>query len=146
MRLPVVYVFTHDSVGMGEDGPTHQPIEHLASLRAIPGLTVLRPADGNETAAAWRAALEADGPCALILSRQPLPSLPTDRVDVAGAIIADGGDATILATGSEVHVALGAVLYSPGKASPRGSCRCRAGSCFGNGRPPSAISSSLPSV
>ena len=108
MGLPVVYVFTHDSVGMGEDGPTHQPVEHLASLRAIPGLTVLRPADGNETAAAWRAALEADGPCALILSRQPLPSLPTDRVDVAGAIIADGDDATILATGSEVHVALDA--------------------------------------
>jgi transketolase len=108
MRLPVVYVFTHDSVGMGEDGPTHQPIEHLAGLRATPGLTVLRPADGNETAAAWRAALEAGGPSALILSRQGLPSLPTDRVDVAGAVMADGGDATILATGSEVHVALAA--------------------------------------
>lgn len=90
MQLPVVYVFTHDSVGMGEDGPTHQPVEHLASLRAIPGLIVLRPADGNETAAAWRAALESEVPCALVLSRQPLPSLPTDRVDVAGAIIADG--------------------------------------------------------
>jgi transketolase len=106
MRLPVIYVFTHDSVGMGEDGPTHQPIEHLASLRAIPGLAVIRPADGNETAAAWRAALEADGPTALILSRQALPSLPTMRVDVAGAIIADGEDATLVATGSEVHVAL----------------------------------------
>ncbi|WP_349257780.1 transketolase family protein [Iamia sp.] len=99
---------THDSVGMGEDGPTHQPIEHLASLRAIPGLTVLRPADGNETAAAWRAALESDGPSALILSRQALPGLPTDQVHVGGAVIADGDQATILATGSEVHVALDA--------------------------------------
>ncbi len=108
MGLPVVYVFTHDSVGMGEDGPTHQPIEHLASLRAIPGLTVLRPADGNETAAAWRAALEVDGPSALVLSRQSLPALPTTRVDVAGAVIADGDQATVLATGSEVHVALAA--------------------------------------
>jgi transketolase len=108
MRLPVVYVFTHDSVGMGQDGPTHQPIEHLASLRAIPGLTVLRPADGNETAAAWRTALEADGPSVLVLSRQSLPALPTDEVDVAGAVIADGDDATILASGSEVHVALAA--------------------------------------
>jgi transketolase len=106
MRLPVVFVFTHDSVGMGEDGPTHQPIEHLASLRAIPGLTVLRPADGNETAAAWRTALESDGPSALILSRQGLPALPTDQVHVGGAVIADGDQATILATGSEVHVAL----------------------------------------
>ena len=108
MRLPVVYVFIHDSVGMGEDGPTHQPIEHLASLRALPGLMVLRPADGNETAAAWRAALETLGPSALILSRQKLPSLPTDQVDIAGAIIADGSDATVLATGSEMHVALAA--------------------------------------
>lgn len=107
MQLPVIYVFTHDSVGMGEDGPTHQPIE-LASLRAIPGLTVLRPADGNETAAAWRAALESDGPSALILSRQALPGLPTDQVHVGGAVIADGDQATILATGSEVHVALDA--------------------------------------
>lgn len=106
MQLPVVYVFTHDSVGMGEDGPTHQPIEHLASLRAIPGLTVLRPADGNETAAAWRAALEADGPSALVLSRQGLPALPTDEIHVGGAVVAEGDQATILATGSEVHVAL----------------------------------------
>ncbi len=106
MALPVVYVFTHDSIGMGQDGPTHQPVEHLASMRAIPGLTVLRPADGNETAAAWAAALEADGPSVLALSRQSLPALPTTRVDVAGAIIADGDQATVLATGSEVHVAL----------------------------------------
>lgn len=108
IRLRVVFVFTHDSVGMGEDGSTHQPIEHLASLRAIPGLNVVRPADGNETAAAWRAALEFDGPTSLILSRQLLPSLPTLEVDVAGAVVADGVDATILVTGSEVQVALAA--------------------------------------
>src|SRR5208283_1105642 len=72
----VVYFFTHDSVGLGEDGPTHQPIEQLASLRAMPGLRVIRPADGNETAAAWRIAVDSDGPTALVLSRQDLPILP----------------------------------------------------------------------
>ena len=82
MKLPVVYVWTHDSIGLGEDGPTHQPVEHLTALRAIPGLDVVRPADANETAWAWRQALEhTDRPTALALSRQPLPTL--DR-DVAG--------------------------------------------------------------
>src|SRR5687767_15202439 len=75
-ELQVIYVFTHDSVGLGEDGPTHQPIEHLAALRAIPNLSVIRPADANETAAAWALALErTDGPTALILTRQNLPIL-----------------------------------------------------------------------
>ncbi len=74
MGLPVVWVWTHDSVGLGEDGPTHQPVEHYASLRAIPGLWVIRPGDANETAHAWRVALErSDGPVALLLSRQNLP-------------------------------------------------------------------------
>ena len=108
MGLPVVYVFTHDSVGLGEDGPTHQPVEHLAALRAIPNLTVIRPADANETALAWEAALASDGPTALVLSRQSLPMLPTADLDVAGAVVAEGGDATIVATGSEVHLALAA--------------------------------------
>src|SRR3546814_2597268 len=71
----VIYSFTHDSVGVGEDGPTHQPVEHVAALRAIPGLRVIRPADANETAAAWRLAVDHDGPTALILSRQDLPVL-----------------------------------------------------------------------
>jgi transketolase len=108
MRLPVVYVFTHDSIGMGEDGPSHQPVEHLASLRAIPGLRVIRPADANETAQAWAQALEHDGPTALVLSRQALPVLDPDVIDVdaGAAVLRPGDDALIVATGSEVELAL----------------------------------------
>ena len=84
MDLPVVYVWTHDSIGLGGDGPTHQPVEHLASLRAMPRLRLIRPADGPETAEAWRAAIaRTDGPTALALSRQDLP--PIDRAAYAGA-------------------------------------------------------------
>jgi transketolase len=84
MELQVVYVFTHDSIGMGEDGPTHQPVEHVASLRTIPGLTVIRPADANETAVAWRVAVETRShPVALILTRQNVPTL--DRNQLAPA-------------------------------------------------------------
>jgi len=84
MGLPVLWVWTHDSVGLGEDGPTHQPVEHYAALRVIPELWVIRPADANETAAAWRVALEReDGPVALLLSRQNIPVL--DRTEVASA-------------------------------------------------------------
>ena len=112
-----IFIFTHDSIGLGEDGPTHQPIEHLASLRAIPGLTVLRPADANETVACWRLALERKGPAALILSRQGLPvidDVERTRAGVArGAYVladADSGppDLVLLATGSEVSLALAA--------------------------------------
>ena len=115
-RLPVVYVFTHDSIGVGEDGPTHQPIEHLASLRAIPNLTVIRPADAAETAVAWRVALERAGPVALVLTRQKVPVL--DRTQFAPADLAAKGAyilaeaektplrVILLATGSEVHPAL----------------------------------------
>ncbi|MGH2649613.1 MAG: transketolase [Actinomycetota bacterium] len=110
MELTVVFVFTHDSVGLGEDGPTHQPIEHLAALRAIPNLLVLRPADANETARAWRAALERrDGPTAIVLTRQKvpvLPSLPEWTVSRGAYVVADGTDVVLVATGSEVHVAL----------------------------------------
>jgi transketolase len=108
MQLPVVFVFTHDSIGLGEDGPTHQPVEHLASLRAIPGLTVIRPADANETAQAWRIALEHEGPTALVLSRQDLMTLDPSRVEVAAgaSVVAPGDDAVIVATGSEVELAL----------------------------------------
>jgi len=108
-RARCVFVFSHDSVGVGEDGPTHQPVEHLASLRAIPGLQVIRPADGPETAAAWVEALVHDGPTALILSRQNLPVI-TDGSAVhpgAGRVrTAPDARATIVATGSEVAVAL----------------------------------------
>jgi transketolase len=118
MGLPVIYVFTHDSIALGEDGPTHQPIEHLASLRIIPGLTVIRPADAGETAQAWCHAMQTtDGPVALILSRQNLPVLNPAKDDngnalAKGAYVLAGSDATpdiiLLATGSEVHIALDA--------------------------------------
>jgi transketolase len=117
MRAPAIFVWTHDSVGVGEDGPTHQPVEHMASLRAIPNLTVIRPADANETAAAWRYALtQRDRPVALLLTRQALPVLPGAGAfaDLAkGAYILadapDGKPAVILiGAGSEVAVALAA--------------------------------------
>ena len=114
----VVYIFTHDSIGLGEDGPTHQPIEHLASLRAMPNLHVMRPADATETAEAWKIALERrDGPTALVLSRQNLPIIdrtthPPARETRKGAYVlweADGKpDVAILSTGSEIPVALDA--------------------------------------
>jgi transketolase len=100
-----VFVFTHDSVGVGEDGPTHQPVEHLATLRAIPDLQVIRPADANETAAAWRACIEHDGPTALVLSRQTIPVVTNgDAVAVGGAVVhpADSPAVVLVATGSEV--------------------------------------------
>jgi transketolase len=108
MGLPSIFVFTHDSVGLGEDGPTHQPIEHLAGLRAIPDLVTLRPADANETADAWRVALERrHGPTALILTRQGLPVLAeTTGAARGGYVVAEGGDVILIATGSELAVAL----------------------------------------
>jgi len=115
----VVYVLTHDSVGLGEDGPTHQPVEHLASLRAMPNLHVVRPADANETAAAWRMALERTaGPTAIVLTRQKVPVLPPEKVFRGGDVYrgayvledAEDGepDVLLLASGSEVSVALAA--------------------------------------
>ena len=88
MGLPVTYVWTHDSVGLGEDGPTHQPVEHLAALRAIPGLSMVRPADANETVVAWRTVLERAAPAGLALSRQNLPVV--DRSEAGGFASADG--------------------------------------------------------
>ncbi|MEV0323431.1 transketolase [Streptomyces sp. NPDC050658] len=130
MRLPVTYVWTHDSIGLGEDGPTHQPVEHLWALRGIPGLDVVRPADANETVAAWRGVLErTDRPAGLCLSRQTLPVLDrgedselaaADGAVRGGYVLADadGGtpDVVVIATGSEVHVALAAreILRSEG--------------------------------
>ncbi len=121
MKLPVTYVWTHDSIGLGEDGPTHQPIEQLAALRAIPGLDVVRPADANETAAAWKAILEhTDRPAGLALSRQNVPTFPrgvdgyADTSNVwRGAYVlldVDGGapDVVLVGTGSEVQIAVAA--------------------------------------
>ena len=129
MELPVVFVFTHDSIWVGEDGPTHQPVEHLASLRAIPGLVVLRPADAAETAAAWAVAISrCEGPTILALSRQGLPPLPEssrkalDGVAHGAWTVVDGGDSpdlVLLATGSEVALAVEAAreLSSQGTAA-----------------------------
>ena len=114
MKLPVIYIFTHDSVAVGEDGPTHQPVEHLAALRSIPGLTVIRPADANETAEAWKQAIKTDDhPVALLLSRQKLPVLDVKIVKegvVKGGYILKDCQAEprviLIATGAEVHLAL----------------------------------------
>jgi transketolase len=115
MGLPSTFVWTHDSIGLGEDGPTHQPIEHLASLRLMPNLSVVRPCDGNETAAAWSEILRRAVPAGLALSRQDLPVVTTSAQAMAG--VAKGGyalndvsspDAIVIATGSEVEIALAA--------------------------------------
>jgi transketolase len=119
MELPVIHVFTHDSIGLGEDGPTHQPVEQLASLRAIPGLDVIRPADANEVAEAWRVAIDrTHQPVALVLTRQSVPVLdrsayaPAEGLRRGGYVLADpdGGDPEVIliATGSEVALAVAA--------------------------------------
>ena len=113
MEIPVIYVFTHDSIGVGEDGPTHQPVEQLASLRAIPGLITLRPADANEVREAWRVILQLRHvPAALVVSRQPLPTLDRSRYASAAGVAhgayvladaeGDRPDVLLLGTGSEV--------------------------------------------
>ncbi|WP_249350616.1 transketolase [Microbispora sp. H10836] len=125
MKLPVTYVWTHDSIGLGEDGPTHQPIEHLWALRAIPGLDVVRPADANETAAAWKAVLENnDRPAGLALTRQNVPTLDgagdPDAVAKGGYVLQDASngqpEVVIIGTGSEVQLAVEArtILESQG--------------------------------
>jgi transketolase len=117
MHQRVIYVFTHDSIGLGEDGPTHQPIEQLAALRAIPGFTLLRPADANETAEAWAEAIGMeDAPVALVLTRQNVPTLDRSRLGAASGLSkggyvlvdAEGGkpEIVLMASGSEVHIVL----------------------------------------
>ena len=121
MGVPVTYVWTHDSIGLGEDGPTHQPIEHLAAVRAIPGLSIVRPADANETVAAWKAILERDsGPVGLILTRQNVPTFPrgedgfasTEGLSKGAYVLLESStavpDVIIMATGSEVQLAVAA--------------------------------------
>ncbi|MFF4378433.1 transketolase [Kitasatospora sp. NPDC001547] len=140
MKLPTIYVWTHDSIGLGEDGPTHQPVEHLAALRAIPGLDVVRPCDANETAACWRAVLEQhDRPTGLVLTRQKVPVLdrgaagyaPADGAARGGYVLRDPADGAapqvlLLATGSEVHLASAAqdLLADEGVASRVVSLPC----------------------
>jgi transketolase len=140
MKLPVTYVWTHDSIGLGEDGPTHQPIEHLAALRAIPGLDVVRPADANETALAWKTILEhTDRPAGLALTRQNVPTFPRGEdgfADVSGVargayVLKDseGGtpDVVLIGTGSEVQLAVEAqkLLAADGVAARVVSMPCR---------------------
>jgi transketolase len=121
MGLPVTYVWTHDSIGVGEDGPTHQPVEHVTALRAIPGLDVVRPADANETVAAWKTVLEhTDRPAGLALTRQNVPVFPrgeqgfatTTDVHRGGYVLIDAEngspDVILIATGSEVQLAVAA--------------------------------------
>jgi transketolase len=126
MKLHVIYVFTHDSIGLGEDGPTHQPIEQLAALRAIPNLKVVRPCDANETVAAWKTALNSiGGPVALVLTRQNLPVLdrtvvgPADGLQKGAYVVRDPQDSRpdllLMASGSEVHLALTAAAALSGK-------------------------------
>ena len=127
MQLPVTYLWSHDSVALGSDGPTHQPIEHLASLRAIPGFTVVRPADGAETAAAWLGILENNAPAGLVLARQPLVVADTPVADVyagvrRGAYVvrdAESPEVVIIATGSEVALALEAASALQGEIAVR---------------------------
>ena len=131
--LHVIYSWTHDSIGVGEDGPTHQPIEHLASLRAMPGLQVIRPADANETAAAWRHAVAHDGPTALVLSRQAVPVLDGtaghDGLERGAYVLLQPDDdpaIVLIGTGSEVHLCVdaAAVLASEGIAARVVSMPC----------------------
>jgi len=117
MKLPVIYIMTHDSIGLGEDGPTHQPIEHLASLRAIPNLNVFRPCDIIETIETWQTALESQNPSVIALSRQNLPLMRKtsnkENLAAKGAYLIrslDNYDATVLATGSEVEIAYNASI------------------------------------
>ncbi len=129
MEAPSIWVWTHDSIFLGEDGPTHQPIEHLASLRAMPGLWVLRPADANETVACWEIALNrTNGPSALVLTRQDVPTLEANRIGVSrgGYLVRIGEDVTLLATGSEVHIALeaAAILGNNGISAAVASIPC----------------------
>ncbi|MFI7121688.1 transketolase [Amycolatopsis sp. NPDC049868] len=134
MRLPAIYVWTHDSIGLGEDGPTHQPVEQLASLRAIPGLSVVRPADANETAHAWKAVLEdTGGPAGLALTRQDVPTLEgtsAEGVSRGGYVLAEASsgkpDVVLVGTGSEVQLAVEArkILESQGLATRVVSMPC----------------------
>ena len=108
MQLPVIWVMTHDSIGVGEDGPTHQPVEHLASFRAMPGLVVIRPGDANETAQAWAEGLRRRGPTMIVLSRQGMPVIPAERVaaSTGATVVREGHQAVLIGTGSDVALAV----------------------------------------
>jgi transketolase len=155
MGLHVIHIFTHDSLALGEDGPTHQPIEQLGNLRAIPRLTLTRPADANETAIAWKVAVETrDRPVLLALTRQDVPTLDRGRLASAegmrrGAYLLDGPNEPrppliLLASGSEVGLVVAAADRLRGDASPCAVYRCRAGSCSRRSRKATAFGASAP--
>ena len=140
MELPVVYVFTHDSIGVGEDGPTHQPVEQLAGAARDPGPVVLRPADANEVAEAWRVVLSRKHqPACLILSRQNLPTLDRSRYAPAAGVargayvladaVAGRPEVILIGTGSEVALCVAAYERLGARGSRRASSACRPGSC-----------------
>ena len=136
MNIDTIYIWTHDSIGLGEDGPTHQPIEHLAALRAIPNLSVVRPGDPNETAYAWRTIIErgaSSGPVGFILTRQGIPVLEGTDADgvakggyVLGGTPAENPDVVLIGTGSELQLAVAAQKILADKESRRRWCRCHA--------------------
>ncbi|MDT8871992.1 hypothetical protein RAA17_14750 [Komagataeibacter rhaeticus] len=141
MGLPVIYILTHDSIGMGEDGPTHQPVEHLLQLRGIPNLLTIRPADANEVAVAWQVAMESSTrPVAFALSRQALPTIDRSRYGAAdglrrgGYVVADMPDPQLILIATGVNCTLPSMpMKSSGpKAWPRVSSHCHAGNCLKN--------------
>ena len=151
MELPTIWIFTHDSIGVGEDGPTHQPVEQLISLRAIPGLITIRPGDANEVAEAWRALLQMEQqPVCLVLSRQPLPTLDRERYAPAAGVargayvLADppegeAPEVILIGTGSEVSLCVAGLRGADrqGRAGA-GGVACRAGSCSSGRTRPTA--------
>ena len=145
MELPTIFVFTHDAMGDGEDGPTHQPVEHLVSLRAIPGLVVLRPADANEVVEAYRYVMQLrHQPAVMALSRQPLPTFdrrkyaPASGVARGAYVMADATagppEVILIASGSEVSLAVAATRRWHPRAFVRVSCRCRPGTSSSTSR------------
>ena len=143
MELPTIFVFSHDSIGVGEDGPTHQPVEQLAALRAIPGLNVIRPADANETAEAWRVAMtRTRTPICIILSRQKLPTIDrgryasADQLAKGAYVLADADDPSCSCSPPEARSRWRSARTnsSPPRASARASCPCRPGICSNSSR------------
>ena len=150
MELPVIYVFTHDSIGVGEDGPTHQPVEQLIALRSIPGLITLRPADANEVVEAWRVIIGLQHqPACLVLSRQALPTFDRTRYAPAAGlargayVLADAPDGKpaviLIGTGSEVALCIDAFEELKRRALRRASSACRRGSCSSSRIRPTAM-------
>ena len=156
MELPAIYIFTHDSIGLGEDGPTHQPVEQLIALRGIPGLITLRPADANEVVEAWRVIIGLKHqPACLVLSRQPLPTFDRNALRAAAGVArgayvmadAESGKPAVILIGTGSEVALCVEVYEELKQrrySRRASSACRPGSCSSSRTRPTATACCRP--